>query len=162
MSSTPPPWHAAFPAPKHEPAALTANEVLNLLQGAEANPSQARDFVLVDLRRNDHEGGTIRTSLNLPAQSLYPSIPTLYEVFRAAQVKTVLWYCGELLRDPWSIGRFLMQTGSSLGRGSRAAGWLGDQIAEKGDTQMRSVILRGGIKGCVAVRGELHVMHVWV
>ncbi|CRK26396.1 hypothetical protein BN1723_013824, partial [Verticillium longisporum] len=133
MSSTPPPWHAAFPAPKHEPAALTANEVLSLLQSAEANPSQPRDFVLVDLRRNDHEGGTIRTSLNLPAQSLYPSIPTLYDVFRAAQVKTVIWYCG-----------------SSRGRGSRAAGWLGDQIAEKGDTQMRSVILGGGIKGWVA------------
>ncbi|EGY18389.1 uncharacterized protein VDAG_08723 [Verticillium dahliae VdLs.17] len=118
-----------------------------LLQGHNA---PGPNFVLVDLRRNDSrgkgsptvsrrrgadvdQGGTIRTSLNLPAQSLYPSIPTLYDVFRAAQVKTVIWYCG-----------------SSRGRGSRAAGWLGDQIAEKGDTQMRSVILGGGIKGWVA------------
>ncbi|KAM0275756.1 hypothetical protein ACHAQH_007442 [Verticillium albo-atrum] len=133
MSSTPPPWHAAFPAPKHEPAALTSTEVLNLLKNAEADSSKTKDFVLIDLRRNDHEGGTIRTSLNLPAQSLYPSLPTLYDVFRAAGVKTVIWYCG-----------------SSRGRGSRGAAWFGDQIAEKGDTEMKSVILEGGIKGWVA------------
>ncbi len=75
-------------------------------------------FVLVDLRRSDHEvsrqrfasrccpksrsfsltklqGGTIRGSLNLPAQSLYPAIPTIYTIFKAARISKVIWYCGE-------------------------------------------------------------------
>ena len=84
-----------------------------------------RDFVLVDLRRVDHEvrrnpppcvlpplalagrccchfavdiyqqGGTIRGSINLPAQSLYPTLPTLYSVLKAASVRKVIWYCCE-------------------------------------------------------------------
>ena len=41
------------------------------------------------------QGGTIRGSLNLPAQSLYPSIPTLYAVLSAARVEKVIWYCGQ-------------------------------------------------------------------
>lgn len=76
-----------------------------------------KDIVLVDLRRTDHEvsvigelffscwladlpydcllqGGTIRGSINLPAQTLYHSIPTLYALFTSAGVKTVIWYCG--------------------------------------------------------------------
>lgn len=42
------------------------------------------------------QGGTIRGSINLPAQTLYPAIPTLYSVFNAADVRKVIWYCGEL------------------------------------------------------------------
>lgn len=41
------------------------------------------------------QGGTIRGSINLPAQSLFPTIPTLYAWFKAAGVKKVIWYCGE-------------------------------------------------------------------
>jgi arsenical-resistance protein 2 len=36
--------------------------------------------------------------------------------------------------------------GSSRGRGTRAAGWFDDLIADKGDTRMRSLTLEGGIK----------------
>ncbi len=90
------------------------------------------DFLLIDLRRNDHEvwarpswvlyafmpymlswlvcedvhadvgleqGGTIRGSINLPAQSLYPTIPTLYTVFKAACIHTIIWYCCKLVRS---------------------------------------------------------------
>lgn len=41
-----------------------------------------------------HQGGTIRGSINLPAQSLYTSMPTLYTVFKAAGIRNVIWYCG--------------------------------------------------------------------
>lgn len=42
------------------------------------------------------QGGNIRGSINLPAQSLYPSIPTLYRTLKAAGVRKVIWYCGKL------------------------------------------------------------------
>ncbi|KAF3109016.1 hypothetical protein TWF569_006172 [Orbilia oligospora] len=45
------PWHAAFPSPRTtKPGALTRKEVLELLQ-----KEGRKDFVLVDLRRNDYE-----------------------------------------------------------------------------------------------------------
>jgi arsenical-resistance protein 2 len=40
------------------------------------------------------QGGTIRGSLNLPAQSLYESLPTLYALCSAAEIGLVIWYCG--------------------------------------------------------------------
>ncbi|KFA69448.1 hypothetical protein S40285_04627 [Stachybotrys chlorohalonatus IBT 40285] len=136
------PWHAAYPAPRDtEPEAWSPSQVLSLLQSGDAAAQQGK-VVLVDLRRNDHEGGTIRTSINLPAQSLYPSIPTLYSMFAAAGVHTVIWYCM-----------------SSRGRGTRAAGWFSDYIADQGNAEMKSVVLQGGIKGWVAA-GEEYTAYV--
>jgi hypothetical protein len=43
--------------------------------------------------------------------------------------------------------RPLIFTGSSKGRGTRAAGWFGDYIAKHGDEHMRSFVLVGGVKG---------------
>jgi len=62
--------------------------------------------VLVDLRKTDYQRGTIHSSVNLPAQSLYHTIPSLYGIFKAARVGSVIWYCG-----------------SSRGHGTRAAGF---------------------------------------
>ncbi|KAK7915292.1 arsenate reductase (Arc2) [Apiospora marii] len=126
------PWHAAYPAPKTtEPGALTKEDVAAMLQRGD------EDFVLIDLRRNDYEGGTIRGSINLPAQSLHPTIPRLYKLFQKAGVKKAIWYCG-----------------SSGGRGTRAAGWFQDYLDDQGDTQMVSVILKGGIKGWATAGDE--------
>jgi arsenical-resistance protein 2 len=86
------PWHAAFPAPTATPGGVSAEEFLGWLKSGEKKVG--RDYVLVDLRRNDYKGGTIKTSINLPAQTLYPNIPALYEIFKSAGVKQVLWYCG--------------------------------------------------------------------
>lgn len=36
-------------------------------------------------------GGTIKGSLNLPAQSLHQSLPTFYDLCLAAGVKQVIW-----------------------------------------------------------------------
>jgi arsenical-resistance protein 2 len=48
-------------------------------------------------------------------------------------------------------------TGSSVGRGGRAAGWFQDYIKEQGkEGEMESSTLTGGIKGWVAA-GEEYV-----
>ncbi|POR31063.1 Uncharacterized protein TPAR_08731 [Tolypocladium paradoxum] len=125
-----PPWYAAYPAPRHlQPGCVTREELLSMLKGREN--VVGRDFLLVDLRRADYEGGTIRGSVNLPAQSLYPTIPTLYRLFKAAGVRKVIWYCS-----------------SSRGRGTRAAGWFQDHIIDcGGGDSMESLILHEGVKG---------------
>lgn len=46
------PWHCAYPKPKSTPGSLTKGELLQLIR-ERARPG--RDFLLVDLRRNDHE-----------------------------------------------------------------------------------------------------------
>ncbi|KLJ05427.1 oxidoreductase [Blastomyces silverae] len=138
------PWHEAFPAPRTKAAVISRSEVLGWLEDP-SKKSAPVDFVLVDVRRADHEGGTISTSINLPAQSLYPSIPTLYAIFKQGGIKKVIWYCG-----------------SSRGRGTRASGWFADYILEKegeGAGGMQSLVLEGGIKGWVGA-GEEYVEHV--
>ncbi|KAL4892741.1 Rhodanese-like domain-containing protein [Aspergillus ambiguus] len=141
------PWHAAFPAPRNTAASITREEVLQWMrEGKQAG----KDYVLVDLRRNDFEGGTIRGSLNLPAQSLYPSLPTVYSLLSAGGVKHILWYCG-----------------SSSGRGTRAANWFADFLEDRNDSSIRSLVLQGGIKGWVGAGPEYQELmegleeHVW-
>ncbi|KKZ63154.1 hypothetical protein EMCG_02531 [[Emmonsia] crescens] len=133
------PWHETFPAPKTQAAGILRSEVLGWLKDV-SKKGAAVDYVLVDLRRADHEGGTISTSINLPAQSLYPSIPTLYTIFKQAGIKKVICYCG-----------------SSRGRGTRASGWFADYILAKegeGAGGMQSLVLEGGIKGWVGAGDE--------
>jgi arsenical-resistance protein 2 len=48
----PAPWYAAYPAPKSEVVTISREEVLKMLK---STPVEKRDFVLVDLRRNDFE-----------------------------------------------------------------------------------------------------------
>ena len=67
-------------------------------------------------------------------------------------MKEVVWYCG-LFTSPqlraakhdadWELG-------SSKGRGTRAASWFADYIEQQGETQLRSLVLDGGIKGWAA------------
>jgi len=40
------------------------------------------------------KGGTIRTSLNLPAQSFYQSRKTLLDLCDRSGIKKVIFYCG--------------------------------------------------------------------
>lgn len=48
------PWYAAYPAPSNQsPMSITREQVLDMLK--EKNVTMQRDFVLVDLRRADHE-----------------------------------------------------------------------------------------------------------
>lgn len=49
--------------------------------------------------------------------------------------------------------------GSSAGRGTRCSGWFADYLAEKGDSEMQSLTLAGGIKGWVKA-GEAYTSKV--
>jgi arsenical-resistance protein 2 len=103
----------------------------------------------------------IRGSINLPAQSLYHTIPALYKLFKAANLAKVIWFCGEFRNSPHthvSVSRrchsrtILTEhhSGSSRARGTRAAGWFADYLKERNEQSMDSFILEGGIKGWVA------------
>ncbi|KAF1932303.1 Rhodanese-like protein [Didymella exigua CBS 183.55] len=118
------PWHAAFPAPSTTAPVITREDALKDLS--------SDDLLLVDVRRTDFEGGTIKGSLNLPAHSFYMNRAVLFDLCKRAGVKKVAFYCG-----------------SSNGRGPRCSGWFADYIAEKGDDQIRALTLGGGIKGWV-------------
>ncbi|KAF1994574.1 Rhodanese-like protein [Amniculicola lignicola CBS 123094] len=122
------PWDPNYPIAKNQtPSAISRDQVLNML---EQGQQPGKDFMLIDLRQTDNIGGTIRGSINLPAQSLYPTLPTLYKLFMRAEIKCIIWYCG-----------------SSQHRGLRAAAWMDDFIKEQGHTSMKSYMLLGGIKG---------------
>ncbi|KAK9371668.1 Rhodanese-like domain-containing protein [Lipomyces chichibuensis] len=133
MSPTESPWYAAYPEARTVAASISR---LELLQWFREGKKAGRDFVLVDLRRTDHEGGTIRGSLNLPAQSLHPTISALYSLVTAANASEVVWYCG-----------------SSRGRGTRSAGWFADYVKDQNNSTLKSLVLEGGIKGW-ATAGE--------
>ncbi|KAM0723185.1 hypothetical protein Q7P37_001385 [Cladosporium fusiforme] len=134
------PWYAAYPEARSTPTPISRAELLHLLKSS----VKATDLVLVDLRRTDFVGGTIKGSINLPAQSLYQTIPALYNIFHAAGARRIVWYCG-----------------SSRGRGNRAAAWFADYIVDKADRDMQSLVLEGGIKGWVNEKGEYlqHMQH---
>ncbi|DAA75856.1 TPA_exp: hypothetical protein A8136_1227 [Trichophyton benhamiae CBS 112371] len=138
QQSTDAPWHAAFPNPTATPGAVSRSEVLGWLSRSDG----PLDYVLVDVRRVDHEGGTIRGSINLPAQSFYASRPTLYKLLKQAGIKKAVFYCG-----------------SCNGRGPRAAGWFADYLQERGESGIQSLILEGGIKGWVKA-GEEYVTNM--
>lgn len=46
------PWHAAYPPPKSDPASIHRTE---LLQWFHEGQKPGKDFMLIDLRRTDHE-----------------------------------------------------------------------------------------------------------
>lgn len=127
------PWWEAFPEFKAACPRLEPSEVKDLLEAysssSESEPKK-KTFLLVDVRRTDWEGGTVATSINLPAQTLYQTRPVIHQLCKQAGVETVIFYCG-----------------SSSGRGPRSAGWMQDYFDEIGETQIRAVILKGGIKG---------------
>ncbi|KAK2685403.1 hypothetical protein QWA68_015970 [Fusarium oxysporum] len=85
------PWHAAYPPPLNKtPTAMTRQEVLEVMK--DSKNIAGKNYVLIDLRRTDHEGGTIRRSINLPAQSLYPMIKTLYTSSRGRGSRAAGWF----------------------------------------------------------------------
>ncbi|KAL1609220.1 hypothetical protein SLS59_001584 [Nothophoma quercina] len=129
-----PQWHDAFPAPRSTAPTITREEVLPVLTFG--------DLLIVDVRRTDYEGGTIKGSLNLPAHSFYLNRAPLFDLCKRAGVKKVAFYCG-----------------SSNGRGPRCSGWFADYIADKGDDQIQSLTLGGGIKGWVKA-GDLYTQQM--
>ncbi|KAI0531660.1 Rhodanese-like domain-containing protein [Xylaria digitata] len=114
---------------------LTRDTVLEMMK--DSSNVADKNHILVDLHWTDFEGGFIRGAVNLPAQSLHATLPTLYTMFREAGLLKVIWYCS-----------------SSRGRGTRAANWFHDYLAKCGDDQMESLISLEGIKGWATAGDE--------
>jgi len=107
--------------------------------------------LLIDVRRTDYEGGAIRGSLNMPAQSFPLNMATLFRLCQGdglSVISRVVFYCG-----------------SSNGRGPRCAGWFAEYVAKRcAELQMPSAnpecfVLEGGIKGWVA-GGEQYTINM--
>jgi len=69
----------------------------------------------------------VRTAVNIPAQSFYPTRLTWLEVLR--EIPVVIFYCS-----------------SSVGRGPRCAGWYQDLLDEADIDSSQAFVLEGGIK----------------
>jgi arsenical-resistance protein 2 len=154
------PWWTDFPEPQSIAPTVEPEHVFQLLQARELSETKPRDFLLVDARRDDCTGGTIRGAMNLPAHSFYPTRKTVYDLFKQAGIKKVVFYCGEsaVLKPPAKqvIVELTMPTafpeGSSLGRGPRCAAWLQDYVDEVGG-DIESQVMVGGIRGWVQAYG---------
>ncbi|KAF7550111.1 hypothetical protein G7046_g8125 [Stylonectria norvegica] len=130
-SSTTPPWWAAFPEPQAVCPQIDASEVADLIKkNSTAGSSDPRDFLLVDVRRTDWEGGTVATSVNFPAQSFYQTRAAIYRLCKQAGIRRIIFYCG-----------------SCGSRGPRCAQWMQDYLNEVGETEIKALILNGGVKG---------------
>ena len=46
------PWHSAYPEPRSEPGSITREQVLQLLR---QDTASGKAFMIIDLRRIDHE-----------------------------------------------------------------------------------------------------------
>lgn len=139
MAETQPPnpeeWWKTFPEPRSKCPSISADEVMKLFDDMDIRPGPA-EFLLVDVRRTDWEGGAIKGSLNLAAQSFYQTRKPLLDLCDRAGIKQVIFYCR-----------------SSNGRGPRCANWMQDYIEDvrKFGRQVRVkvLVLEGGIKGWV-------------
>ncbi|KAK3904280.1 arsenical-resistance protein 2 [Staphylotrichum tortipilum] len=131
------PWWSDFPEPISVSVPVEPAHVHRILQeqAHTASADKPRDFLLVDARRTDCTGGTVRGAMNLPAHSFYPTRKILYDLCKQAGIKTVIFYCG-----------------SSLGRGPRCAAWLQDYVHEDGGN-LESRVMVGGIRGWVRAYG---------
>ena len=64
MSSDPAPWYSVYPTPSTPPPpSISRDRVLDLIKYSEG--AEKRDYVLVDVRRNDHEVLNIPASLTI-------------------------------------------------------------------------------------------------
>lgn len=93
------PWWAAFPEPTSTPVHIEPQTVLELLEQQEHvdHQPQPQKFLLVDCRRTDCTGGTVSSSINLPAHSFYPTRKSLYALCKQAGIQKVIFYCGTFL-----------------------------------------------------------------
>jgi arsenical-resistance protein 2 len=157
-----PEWWASLPPVRSSPRSISADAVMKLFDDMDLTPTP-RTFLLVDVRRTDWEGGTIKTSLNLPAQSFYQTRKTLFDLLERGTFKMVIFYCGELNFKRKGDGKEdadINDVGASNGRGPRCAGWMQDYIDDVAKFGRKSDVkvftLAGGIKGWVkAFEGAL-------
>jgi len=78
----------------------------------------------------------VRSAINIPAQSFYPTRMSLVKVF--GNIPLVIFYCS-----------------SSNGRGPRCAGWFQDALDEVGNKGSEGMVLVGGIKRWAGLHSDL-------
>jgi arsenical-resistance protein 2 len=90
------------------------------------------DYIIIDLRRMDFEGGSIRGALNLPAQSIHSSIRTMATMCKLSHKPNIFIHCG-----------------SSQNRARRGWGYFQDLIEAEPEEfgMLKPQVLQGGIKG---------------
>ncbi|KAL2675354.1 hypothetical protein Neosp_011538 [[Neocosmospora] mangrovei] len=137
-----PQWWEAFPEAKASCPRVEAAEVAGLIEkNAAAGKGATRDFLLVDVRRTDWEGGTVATSINFPAHTFYQTRPVIYQLCKQAGIRRIIFYCGEQSisnrpsQSPLTTQRELWQQRPT------------DYLNEAGETDIKAEILIGGIKG---------------
>jgi hypothetical protein len=87
---------APFSQPRSEARLLNKSQLLR--QFAVLGDLLSAGALLIDVRRTDYEGGTIRGSLNMPAQSFPLNMATLYRLCLGdglSVISRVIFYCGE-------------------------------------------------------------------
>lgn len=110
------PWHATFPAPKQIVPNFSKEKLLQFY--ATLGDVLNAGVLLIDVRRTDYEGGTIRGSLNLPAQSFYLNRAALYRLCIGDGVTgmhRVIFYCGKHQSENFlaTFGVFVMHAASN-------------------------------------------------
>ncbi|KLT40411.1 hypothetical protein CC85DRAFT_287513 [Cutaneotrichosporon oleaginosum] len=126
-------WHAALPKPQSTPAEITVQD-LAALQG-----TPGVDYIVVDVRRTDIIGdedaarAMIPGALNLPAQTLYPTLATSGQLLK--NIPKVVFHCNSC---------------SAGGRGQRSAAWYQDWLDAQGVTSSQALVLKGGWKAWLA------------
>lgn len=93
------PWWADFPEPTSTAIQVEPQEVFQLLHDRELSVNKRQDTLLVDARRSDCTGGTVRGAMNLPAHSFYPTRKSLYELCKQAGIQRVIFYCGKSISN---------------------------------------------------------------
>ena len=121
------PWHAAFPPPTLTAETMPARRAMQTLAMKISN------LLIIDVRRTDYLGGSIRGSLNIPAQGFWWNRGMLYELAYKADIEWVVFTCG-----------------SSNGRAPRCAAWFLEHVRNVAEDQdMQVMVLEGGVKGWV-------------
>ncbi|KAL6413488.1 Arsenical-resistance protein 2 [Ilyonectria robusta] len=106
-----PPWWTAFPEAQATCPRVEVSEVATLLEAnSAAGSGTTRDFLLVDVRRTDWEGGTVATSINLPAHTFYQTRAVIYQLCKQAGIRRIIFYCGEWLFGIRKLGERLLLT----------------------------------------------------
>lgn len=121
------PWYTAFPEPTMAADVFPRSRALMIMS------LKIGSMLIVDVRRTDYEGGSIRGSINIPAQGFYWNRGILYELAFKSDMEWVVFTCG-----------------SSNGRGPRCAAWFLEHVRNvAGDNDMNVTVLEGGVKGWV-------------
>lgn len=101
MASDAPQWWESLPAVQSSCREIEPAEVKQFLEkDAAAGLGTTRDFLLVDVRQKDWQGGTVATSINLPAQTFCQTRASVYQLCKQAGIRRIIFYCGKSIIKP--------------------------------------------------------------